>query len=54
MCGEFNYKSNGPFGDENGVRTKKLGPKRENENWGGGTWREALATAQPARTAGMF
>ena len=24
----FNYESNGSFGNENGVRTTKLGPKR--------------------------
>ena len=28
MCGESNYESNGSFGNENGVRTRKLGPKR--------------------------
>ena len=54
MYGEFIYESNGPFGDENGVRTKMLEPKQENENWGGATWRAALFAAQPARTAGMF
>ena len=27
MVGESNYESNGSFEDENGVRTKKLGPK---------------------------
>jgi hypothetical protein len=30
MGREFNYESNGSFGSENGVRTKKLGPKRRN------------------------
>ena len=28
MCGEFNYVFDGSFGNENGVRTRKLGPKR--------------------------
>ena len=28
MCGESNYESNGSFGNENRVRTRKLGPKR--------------------------
>ena len=31
MCGEFNYESNGPFGIENGVRTRKLRPKRRKQ-----------------------
>ena len=32
---EFNYEFNGFLDDENGVRTKKLGPKRESEKWDG-------------------
>ena len=28
MCGEFIYESDGSFRNENGVRTRKLGPKR--------------------------
>ena len=28
MCVEFIYESNGSFRNENGVRTRKLGPKR--------------------------
>ena len=31
MCGEFNYESNGSFGNENGVRTRKLRPKRRKQ-----------------------
>ena len=34
MCGEFNYEPNGSFGNENGVRTRKLGPKRRNRKIG--------------------
>ena len=34
IFGEFNYESNGSFGNENGVRTRKLRPKwRKREIW---------------------
>ena len=32
MCREFNCKSNGSFRNENGVGTRKLGPKRRKQN----------------------
>ena len=32
MCGEFSYESNGSFGNENGIRTRNLGPKQRNES----------------------
>ena len=31
MCGEFKCESNGSFGNKNGVRTRKLGPKRRKQ-----------------------
>jgi hypothetical protein len=34
MCGEFIYEPNGSFGIENGVRTRKLRPKRRKREIG--------------------
>ena len=49
MCGEFNYESNGSFGAENGVGTKKLGRKRENGKWVPATCRRATPSRGPSR-----
>ena len=55
MCGEFNYESNGSFGGENGVGTKKLGRKRENGNGVPATWRATPSRGQSrGKVPGMF
>ena len=48
MYAKFNYESNGSFGGENGVGTKKLGRKRENEKGVPATWR-ATPSRGPSR-----
>ena len=50
MCEKFNYGSNGPFGDENGVRTKKLGPKQKSGIRACAT----LAAEQAVQVIGIF